>query len=206
MRKPVQERVAQLIEFSVRDGHALAQSLRVVEQNFPEAMLADRVYELEVRSLDANELAKLTLMLINNNMAVERISHQVNCVSHVRIWAMDEESACKRQRAVVISKLTDFRFVDGWQWRSDDPRDLIFELPRRLADERTWAVGAYYGLAEGGPHGIWNHGTLVVSFDARDSVSVSEVALYCRNGKTVLKMLEGQSFGDDSVVPPAVLF
>lgn len=206
MRKPLQERVAQLVQCAVRDGRTLAESLRVVEQNFPEAMFADRVCELEVRSLDADQLVKLTHALINNDMAVERISHQINTVSHLRIWPIDEESACRRQRAFVLSKLTDYRFVDGWQWRSNDPRDLVFQLPRRLADERTWVVGAYYGLPEGGPHGIWNHGTLVVTFDARDSVTVSEVAIFSRAGDTVYKMLEGQSFSRDFALPPAVLF
>lgn len=205
MTKTLLESVRQLITMASRNAAVLNNRLVLVDQPFPDAMFADQVVELDVRDQDPQELLYLTHVMVNSGMAVQRLTMQVNTTTHLRIWAIDERSACSRQRSILIEQLRGFQFVDGWQWRGDDPRDLVFEIPRRLSDERTWVMGAYYGLEDGGPHGIWNRGTFLVTFADRNSTEIAEVALYCKNGGDVFKMTPGTGFVKTDT-PPALLF
>lgn len=201
-----QERIKGLIESSSFDGRQLAAQLRVVPQNYPEAMTADRFYELDVRDQNQDTIDRLIINMVNNGMAVERVAIYGSAVSHLRFWNLREQSTCSKQLEFVINQLAGgFEFVDGWQWRDSDARDQIFATPRRLDDQRTWVVGAYYGIADGGPHGIWNRSTFVVQFADPYSTEVSDIGIYIKNGRTVQKLAPGRSFEEVASAPCKLL-
>lgn len=185
-------------------AYQVTDTINAVEQNFPEAMLADRVHQLDVTGLTPDQTARLIEILVAEDLAVERVMPEVNVVASLRIWPM-EGSICRQQRDAVLSAVRGFRFVDGWQWR-DDECDKMFQNPYREADGRTWVAGVYYGLAEGGVYGMWNDGMLVVTFGDRLSAQVEEVALYTRNGDTIYKMTPGKSFARSERPPQADTF
>ncbi len=192
--------IEQLISFSAAKHH-ITNPLKTVDQPYPEAMFADQVFELDVSSVPADVLADLVHALSNNDLRVQRLSHSANQVSHLRIWPTGE-SACARQQQLVIDQLTSFNFAEGWQWRSTDPRDLVFALPRRLSDERTWVVGAnIIHRAEGSQNQHRSHVTLALTFSERNSVEIAEIAIYIRNDSSVSKMLPGQGFVHTETAP-----
>jgi|AGTN01.2.fsa_nt_gi hypothetical protein len=200
------DKIKQTIEFSSFNGRQLATQLRAVPQVYPEALIADRIYELDVRDLDESTTTRLIRGLVNNGLAVERVAIHGGTVSHLRIWRLGEQSTFSKQFDFVIQQLAGgFEFVDGWQWSGDDPRDLIFEEPRRLDDQRTWVVGARYGILEGGPHGHWNRGTFVVQFAAPYSTEVADIGIFIRNGATVHKLAPGRSFEQVTEAPVTLL-
>lgn len=186
--------VATIIKMSVADHERCMMPAPVhTNQSYPEAMFADEVVEIDVRGISELALQTLVRNFSNSSIAVQRFSLNAPKVTHLRVWS-NKPSACQRQLAVVLRQLNDFQFVDGWQLRSDDPRDFIFVSPQRLADDRTWVIGVYYGLAEGGPHGIWNNGTFAVVFADRASTEVVDAGIHIRNGATYHKLESGKSF------------
>lgn len=188
--------VATLIRMTVVDHERLMMPTPVhTRQSYPEAMFADEVLEIDVRNISESALGKLISGLANNNIAVQRLSFSGPKVTHLRVWA-NKPSACYGQHAAVLQLLVNFKFVDGWQLRSDDPRDFIFAMPRRLEDEKTWVMGVYYGLEDGGSHGIWNNGTFAVTFADRNSTDSVDAGIYIRNGETVHKLESGKSFSE----------
>lgn len=104
------------------------------------------------------------------------------------------------------SQIDTFQFVDGWQYPSDDLRDMQFTSPVRLEDNVTWVVGVHFGIKDGGPHGLWNRGTFVVKFAGYDSCEVLEVGIYIRNRESVHVLEPGKSLRKlDGEAPVALL-
>lgn len=197
-------RIEQIEQLLGWDGH---ERLRVVPRKYPEAMTADEVFEVEVADLDKKSLDKLVITLVCNDFAVDRVTIRANDTTHLRVWSRKAESACSKQFEHVKSLLAgEFAFVDSWQWRSDDPRDLLFELPRRLDDECTWIAGAYFGESFRGYHdSLWNRGTLVVRFAGPNGSRAPEIALYWKENERVFKMEPYQSPKTATDTPPVLL-
>ncbi len=190
------QKIAGLIKMSIADHVRLMmpESVRT-PQSYPEAMFADEVVEIDVRGVPEHGLLNLIGMLSNNGVAVQRLSLNPPKVTHLRVWA-NGPSICHQQHEAVLQALTNFQFTDGWQLRSDDPRDFIFALPLRLTDDKTWVMGVYYGLEDGGVHGIWNRGTFAVTFAGSDSTEVVDAGIFIRNGATFHKLASGKSFAE----------
>ncbi len=182
--------VQQLVSMSCAAGKKIIPSLKEVVQSFPEAMHADAVIEFDVRDLDGDDLVKLTNFLVNNGLAVQRLSLMSNSTTLLRVWSASP-SICSIQRDIVMAQFVSFQFTDGYQWQSkEDLRGTLYSLPRRI-DTTTWMFGAYFGLEDGGPHGIWNLGTFVVKFSQSNPLEVEAVNLYHVNGTTVYHQVSG---------------
>ncbi len=204
MESQFAQKIAELIRMSIADHVRvmMPESVHTL-QSYPEAMFADEVVEIDVRGVPEHALLNLIGMLSNNGVAVQRLSLNAPKVTHLRLWA-NCPSACAQQRDAVLQALTSFQFVDGWRIR-DDVRDVIFALPLRLTDDKTWVMGVYYGLEEGGTHGMWNRGTFAVTFADRDSTEIVDVGITVRNGATFHKLAPGKSFSQVEQPPFALL-
>ncbi len=194
---------------------SVAETIKTVNQPFPEALFADDIFELDVSQMDEESFTNLWTKLVHNGMAVQRIFADPNRVSHLQIWPLEPVSACSQQRKLFMEQLQTFRFGNGLKWRSADfrtrcnlsypRRDFIFALPRRLPDECTWVAGAHLEY-EDGREVFWNRATMTVKFANRYCLDIAEIAVYIPSPHGgVLKMTpESKWVAADN--PPAVLF
>jgi hypothetical protein len=181
-----------------------APSVRAVAQKYPEAMFADTVLEIDVRDVGDELIQKLTDTLVDKDMAVQFVRPALNNTIALLVWPIGNPSVCNLQRRLAVDAAARFHFSSCWQWR-DDGRDKVFKPFTRQDDDRTWVAGYYYGIPEGGPHGLWNHGTVVVRFADRDSTTIEEIAVYTKANGKAHKMLPGAEFTQVDEAPVTLL-